>query len=223
MYPVLAFIFFVTLATGLALLVGFLLKLTFWNSYGRRLVRGYAFWLALYGLFIFFGTGPVGRRTYMPPDSSPYKLPWKSGVSRFVSQGNRSFTSHRGRHEYAWDFWMKIGTEVLAARDGTVVGIEQSFEGLGLHSNFIEIAHDDGTHALYAHIRKNGATVKAGDAVKQGQLIAYSGMVGQTLNPHLHFVVIHGDGATSIPITFSDVPEGVPLAGHFYTSGNSIH
>lgn len=118
---------------------------------------------------------------------------------------------------------MPIGTEVLAARSGIVRTIEQSFEGIGLNSNFIVIEHEDGTRAMYAHIKKNGAAVNIGDEIKQGQLIAYSGMVGQTINPHLHFVVFNKEETDSLPITFSDVADGVPLAGHFYTSKNAVH
>lgn len=116
---------------------------------------------------------------------------------------------------------MDIGTEILSARAGTVIKIEQSFAGIGLNSNYIMIEHEDGSRAMYAHIKKNGSLVKAGDSVEQGQVIAYSGMVGQTINPHLHFVVFNRSETESLPITFSDVSDGVPLAGRFYTSGNS--
>lgn len=219
MYIILAAIFFTTLLVGLYLIIG-LFRSRLAKNRWRKMVMGYAVWLALYSLFILFGTGPIGERISSPA-SSPYKLPWKAGVTRFVSQGNRSFTSHRGSHLYAWDFWMPIGTEVLAAREGTVIKIEQSFNGIGLHSNFIIIEHDDKTRAMYAHIKKNGAVIRIGKRVVQGELIAYSGMVGQTINPHLHFVVLNADETASLPITFSDVKAaGVPLAGHFYTSGN---
>lgn len=85
------------------------------------------------------------------------------------------------------------------------------------------IEHEDGTRAMSAHIRKDGTVVRVGDHVNQGQLIAYSGMVGQTINPHLHFVVFNADETRSLPILFSDVKGGVPLAGRKYTSGNVGH
>lgn len=52
---------------------------------------------------------------------------------------------------------MAIGTEILAARAGTVVKVEQSFDGIGLKSNYVMIQHEDGTIAMYAHIKKNGS------------------------------------------------------------------
>ncbi len=206
--------------TGILIVLGGVLnfrKRQIW----RKIAKGYLVWLLVYGFFIAFGTGPVGERLYMRSNDSPYKLPWKSGVSRFVSQGNRSFTSHRDQQLFAWDFWMTIGTEVVAARSGVVIKIEQDFDGIGLNSNYVTIEHEDGTRALYAHIKKEGAVVKIGDHVEQGQLIAYSGMVGQTINPHLHFVVFNKEETQSLPIVFADVADGVPLAGQFYTSGNS--
>lgn len=115
---------------------------------------------------------------------------------------------------------MPIGTEILAARSGVITEIEDSLDGIGLRSNFILIQHEDGTFANYAHIRYHGSAVKVGDIVKQGQVIAYSGMVGQTINPHLHFNVFNSTKTDSIPISFSEVPSGVPLAGRFYTSEN---
>jgi murein DD-endopeptidase MepM/ murein hydrolase activator NlpD len=137
-----------------------------------------------------------------------------------VAQGNRSFASHRDGHLRAWDFWMPVGTEVLAAREGQVIEIEDSLDGIGLLSNFITIMHDDGTRATYAHIRRGGAAVRIGTRVRQGQLIATSGMVGQTIFPHLHFVVLNHEGTASIPISLAEVPGGVPLAGHWYRSEN---
>ena|GEM_PF-532834 len=217
MYLALALVFFITLIGALVVAVGLIVKREFWLPFAKL----YVAWLILYILFITFGTGPVGERLYVPAKSSPYKLPWKSGVSRFVSQGNRSFTSHRGLHLYAWDFWMDIGTEILSARAGTVVKLEQNFDGIGFKSNYVMIEHDDGSRAMYAHIKKAGSLVKVGDRVEQGQTIAYSGMVGQTINPHLHFVVFNKNETDSLPITFSELPDGVPLAGHFYISGNS--
>jgi len=115
---------------------------------------------------------------------------------------------------------MPNGTEILAARAGRVAKIEEDYEGIGLNSNLIEIEHEDGQRSGYAHIKTKGTLVKLGDEVKQGQPIALSGMVGQTIFPHVHFFVLNKEGTHSIPITFADVPEGIPKAGHSYTSEN---
>jgi murein DD-endopeptidase MepM/ murein hydrolase activator NlpD len=231
-YPLLAALFFFSVAL-VVLFVGFhvLRALVsrsragskthgFWRANQRRVLGVYGVWFSGYAAFIVLGTGPGDLASYPPARSSPYKLPWRSGATRFVVQGNRSFTSHRGSHLHAWDFWMAVGTEVVAAREGNVADVADQWDGVGLDSNFVAIEHDDGTRAVYAHIRRSGAVVKIGERVRQGQLVAYSGMVGQTLFPHLHFVVQSRDGSASLPISFSDVRDGVPFAGHLYTSEN---
>jgi murein DD-endopeptidase MepM/ murein hydrolase activator NlpD len=115
---------------------------------------------------------------------------------------------------------MPIGTPILAARAGRVVKVDDTFDGIGIQSNLIMIEHDGGQHSGYAHLRYRGALVKVGDWVQQGQAIAWSGMVGQTVFPHLHFFVTNKDQTASIPISFREVSDGVPRAGHFYKSEN---
>lgn len=183
--------------------------------------RDSAIWYASYLVFILLFTGPEDLSKYPAQRSSPYRLPWKAGISRFVAQGNRSFTSHRGYHMYAWDFVMPIGTEVLAAREGKVVEVEDSYDGIGINANFITIEHTDGERSVYVHVKHGAALVKVGDVVSQGHPIALSGMVGQAPGPHLHFYVVNKERTSSIPISFREVPGGVPFAGHFYTSENT--
>ena len=180
----------------------------------------YLLWFFPYLIFIIYFTGPEDLSVYPSQSVSPYKLPWKPGIAHFVAQGNNSFTSHRGGHSYAWDFVMTSGTEILAARSGQVLNIEEHFIGIGMNSNYITIKHEDGEQSTYAHIQQNGALVKLNEFVKQGQTIARSGMVGQTVFPHVHFYVSGVNGSGSIPISFRDVPGGVPIAGKFYTSEN---
>lgn len=82
--------------------------------------------------------------------------------------------------------------------------------------------HEDGQRSGYFHLSKGHVQVHFGDTINQGQLIALSGMVGQTWFPHLHFVVFNKGKTASLPISFADVPGGIPFAGHFYTSENGI-
>lgn len=223
MYPLLALIFFLSLIIGLLLIVGFIFKPKIWLRYQRGMRIFTALWFIPYFVYILFFTGPVDLSKYPPRDNSPYKLPWQAGVTRVLSQGNRSFTSHQGLHFYAWDFVMPIGTKILAAREGVVLEIEQSFSTVGLKGNYLLIRHADGQISGYFHIQQNGALVKVGDQVKQGQEIALSGMTGQTTLPHLHFLVFNSEQTASIPVSFQDVENGVPLAGHLYTSTNNVH
>lgn len=220
LYPILAFIFFVSLLLGCAVIAIAIFKPQLYRQ-NRKIFWIFIFaWFGPYFIFIFFLTGPLDLKGYPSHESSPYKLPWRGGVQRFVAQGNRSFVSHREFHEFAWDFVMPNGSEIVASRGGRVFKIIDGFDGIGMNSNLIEIEHEDDQHSVYAHIRYQGALVKVGELVLQGQPIALSGTVGQTIFPHVHFFVINKEGTSSVSISFSDVVDGVPLSGHFYTSRN---
>jgi hypothetical protein len=178
--------------------------------------------LAIAGVLLFTMTGPADLDQYPPAAESPYKLPWKAGIRRLCSQSNRGI-SHRGSGQFAFDFPMPVGTDVCAARAGTVVHVEVSNDGNGFDApgNHVIIAHGDGTFACYAHIKHQGSYVTVGQRVDQGQPIATSGNVGYSLSPHLHFHVSNGRGMT-LPITFADVPgDGIPRLGLRYSSGNT--
>lgn len=218
----LALIFFLSVIIGVLLIVGFIFKPQIWRHHQRGVQIFSVLWFVPYIFYILFFTGPGNLNKYPPHESSPYKLPWEAGVTRILSQGNRSFTSHQGLHLYAWDFVMPIGTKILAAREGMVLEIEQRFTTVGLRGNYLLIRHSDGQFSGYFHIQHNGALVKVGEQVRQGQEIALSGMTGQTTLPHLHFLVFNSEQTASIPVSFQDVETGVPLAGHFYTSANGV-
>lgn len=146
-----------------------------------------------------------------------YQLPLKQEQFR-IDQGYGGHFSHTGdEHYHAIDFAAQIGTPVLAARDGVVMQIESDFDQAGLNlekfgdrANFIRILHDDGTMALYAHLKPDGGVlVRPGQRVRAGQQIGSSGNTGFSTGPHLHFVVqINRNGQlVSIPIRMSG-PQG---------------
>ena len=72
-------------------------------------------------------------------------------------------------------------------------------------ANFVQILHDDGTHAIYAHLQLDTVRVKIGQRVARGEYIANSGNTGFSSGPHLHFVVLHNVGlrSESVPVTFA--------------------
>lgn len=221
LWPFLGAIFTVSIFLGLALVLAIVFRFSFWKRNRSKILLAYLTWFVPYFIFILFFTGPVNLSQYPPQDMSPFKLPWRAGDARFVSQGNRSFTSHRGLNLNAWDFVMPIGTPVLAAGEGTVVRVEMHHDGIGLLANIIVIQHSNEIRTGYAHLKKDSAQVKLGEHVRQGQILALSGLVGQTPFPHLHFFSTDTSGTEPRPITFKDVPGGIPFAGHFYTSENT--
>ena len=77
------------------------------------------------------------------------------------------------------------GTPIVAAADGTVVAATYNAGGYGY---YVKIQHDGTYSTLYGHC--SVLLVSAGQAVKQGQLIAQVGSTGYSTGPHCHFEVI---------------------------------
>ncbi len=125
-----------------------------------------------------------------------YQLPFSSKKRLLITQGFNGRFSHQGRgNRNALDIAMEVGTHIVAARDGIVAIAKDDYHMGGAKSffldkaNHITIYHEDGSSAIYAHILQGTATVKAGDKVKAGEIIARSGSSGYSTGPHLHFVI----------------------------------
>jgi len=151
--------------------------------------------------------------TYPIQETSPYKLPYNVGEAYEVSQANCTDNSHREGTlgQFAYDFRMPIGTDLIAIRPGVVVAIQESFPNVGSvqqpgEENFVIINNNDGTQDRYFHLDQDGVHVEVGQTVSRGQLIASSGNSGGTPFPHLHLEVIRATPGGGIPIavTFSN-------------------
>lgn len=80
------------------------------------------------------------------------------------------------------DFKAPEGTPITAPRDAVVTRVNWNWKANG---NCVELRLADGVVAKFLHLSKN--TVKEGDAVKVGQIIAESGNTGHSTAPHLHY------------------------------------
>ncbi len=138
------------------------------------------------------------QKGFVKEDTSyAYSLPFAPHTAHRLVQGYFSRLSHKNRA--ALDFKMKPGTGIFAARNGVVIRVKEDGRKGGLskkyrrEGNFIVIQHADSSRAGYWHLQHNGALVKLGDSVSQGQLIGLSGRTGYALFPHLHFLVWRND------------------------------
>jgi hypothetical protein len=166
------------------------------------------------------------RAHFADPSESEYVLPFPQGTSYRVMT---SYCS-RGGHpkSIAYDFDMPVGSEVVAARAGTVVMVWEDTpdEPDEIRPNGLFIEHDDGTIGSYAHITRDGVLVEEGDRVEAGQVIAIGGTSG-TSDPHLHFMVYQSYPThpedDDIPVSFRNVDGPLDERGglmwdHFYTA-----
>lgn len=98
--------------------------------------------------------------------------------------GMREHPKYGGRKLHTGvDITMPRGTPLHATADGVVSFAARS----GGSGNIVVIEHGHGLSTVYAHNSKN--SVKAGQTVKRGDVIAYSGSTGISTGPHLHYEV----------------------------------
>ena len=84
------------------------------------------------------------------------------------------------------DYAAPRGTPVMSLGDGAVKFIGWK----GGYGKCIIISHKGGVETLYAHLSRYDKKLKKGDAVDQGQIVAFVGSTGLATGPHLHFEVI---------------------------------
>jgi murein DD-endopeptidase MepM/ murein hydrolase activator NlpD len=143
------------------------------------------------------------------PDHTPYRIPISSPSKHKISQGfNGRFSHNTQPNLYAIDIGLPIGTDIVAARAGTVFMVNDDYAFGGAQKYFIDkansihILHSDGTYATYAHLLLGSAVVKPGQIVEAGDLLAQSGSSGFSTGPHLHFVVRKNAGFRTESIAF---------------------
>ena len=105
-------------------------------------------------------------------------LEWPLRGVLYARFGKKGTDLHEGI-----DLAAPLGTPVKTAAPGRVIYAGEQ-HGYGL---IAIVEHDDGLVTLYAHNRD--LRVKAGQRVREGQVIATVGESGRTSGPHLHFEV----------------------------------
>ena len=121
------------------------------------------------------------------PGGQPIAQGWLS--SRYGMRTD-PFTGRRDFHAGV-DFAGKEGSPVVATAAGVVTWAGNR-SGYG---RLVEINHGNGYATRYGHNRR--VLVKAGEAVKKGQVIAEMGSTGRSTGPHVHFEVLRNGRAVN--------------------------
>jgi len=99
------------------------------------------------------------------------------------------------------DYAAPEGTPIIATGDGMVVESEFSNN----NGNFVKIKHDDTYTTQYLHMTKQA--VRAGQSVRQGQVIGYVGSTGLATGPHVCYRFWKsGHQVNPLQQTFPSVP-----------------
>ncbi|MEE8098650.1 MAG: M23 family metallopeptidase, partial [Hyphomicrobium sp.] len=115
--------------------------------------------------------------------SASNKMRWPA-QGRIVSGFGRR---NDGTHNDGINISVPLGTEVHAAESGVVAYAGSELKGYG---NLVLLRHDNGWVTAYAH--NDQLTVKRGDKVQRGQVIARAGRTGSVDQPQLHFELRQG-------------------------------
>jgi murein DD-endopeptidase MepM/ murein hydrolase activator NlpD len=107
-----------------------------------------------------------------------WRLPMTSYTLASAPFGERAGTLNRGV-----DLMAPVGTAIYASHGGTVT-LARWYGGYG-YAVIIDVGN--GAQIVYGHA--SALTVKEGDRVASGQLVALSGNTGYSFAPHVHFEV----------------------------------
>ncbi len=122
-----------------------------------------------------------------PPGPNTWTLGGGYGNTTSAYQQRRAFYSAGQGLHFGLDFSTPCGTPVVAIGDGVVVGADGPW-GSAPHN--LMINHQNGWMSMYGHLLET-PKLKAGDKVKQGDVVALSGDPDSTCysRPHLHLEI----------------------------------
>lgn len=128
--------------------------------------------------------------------------------SRYNLNRRIAYYGNKVRPHLGTDFAAPIGTPILATADGVVS--ESAMRGG--NGNFVKIRHNGTYDTQYLHMKSRN--VKAGDYVRQGDVIGWIGMTGNTSGPHVCYR-FWKNGKQVDPFN-QDLPLSEPLENEFH-------
>jgi murein DD-endopeptidase MepM/ murein hydrolase activator NlpD len=139
-----------------------------------------------YYAFKFLADSTLGVSDYYDEEANNLrrqflKMPIKFShiTSRYNLNRRIAFYGNQVRAHKGTDYAGAIGTPIMTTANGTV--IESQYKGA--NGNYVKIRHNATYTTQYLHMSKRA--VKVGQTVKQGDVIGYVGMTGNTSGPHV--------------------------------------
>jgi len=114
------------------------------------------------------------RRAFLRAPVQFSRISSRYNLKRRIRYYGNKIRPHRGT-----DFAAPVGTPILATADGTVTKSERR----GGNGKYVKIRHNATYETQYLHMSKRA--VKVGEFVRQGEVIGYIGMTGNTSGPHV--------------------------------------
>ncbi|WP_425550280.1 peptidoglycan DD-metalloendopeptidase family protein [Algibacter aquimarinus] len=114
------------------------------------------------------------RRAFLKAPVKFKRISSRYNLKRRIAVYGYKVRPHRGT-----DFAASIGTPIMATANGTVT--KSSYTGG--NGNYVKIRHNATYETQYLHMKKRN--VKVGQFVKQGDVIGWVGMTGNTGGPHV--------------------------------------
>ena len=115
------------------------------------------------------------------------------------------------------DYAAPTGTPVMSIGDGVVTSVK--YEGAG--GNTVRIRHNSVYSTAYLHLSKYAKGLKAGQRVRQGEVIGYVGSTGRSTGPHLDFRVWK-NGSPINPLKMES-PPAEPIKSANRKSFEAVH
>lgn len=119
-------------------------------------------------------TGKTLRSQFLKAPVKFSRISSRYNLKRRIRYYGNKIRPHKGT-----DFAAAIGTPILATASGTVVESTRR----GGNGKYVKIRHNSTYSTQYLHMRKQN--VKKGQTVKQGDVIGWIGMTGNTGGPHV--------------------------------------
>ncbi|NQZ44127.1 MAG: peptidoglycan DD-metalloendopeptidase family protein [Flavobacteriaceae bacterium] len=115
------------------------------------------------------------RSTFLrAPIKFGYRLSSRYNLKRRIAYYGYKVRPHKGT-----DYAAPVGTPIIATADGTVTESTRR----GGNGKYVKIRHNGTYSTQYLHMRKQ--KVKKGEFVRQGDVIGWVGMTGNTGGPHV--------------------------------------